>query len=218
MHGSLLPKYRGCAPVNWAILSGETQTGVTLHHMVSKADQGDIVDQEVVPISLTNTAGDVTEKLIKAAVTVLERQWDNLSSGKGLSLPQDFSQGSYYRRRTPEDGNIQWQSSALQIHNLIRALLPYPQYPGAWSTLNSHKILILENALPSHALSHHAFMPGTILSAAHQNGDLILHVACGTEGRETISLKKTQFFSLEESIFLQNYLKNPDSLKGVCFV
>ena len=131
MHGSLLPKYRGRAPVNWAVLKGETETGATLHEMVAKPDAGRIVDQQPVPIGPDETAGEVMAKVAVAAEAVLRRSIHNLVSGKARLKPQDLSKGSYFGGRRPEDGRIDWSNSALQIHNLVRAVAP--PYPGAFT-------------------------------------------------------------------------------------
>ena len=131
MHGSLLPKYRGRAPVNWAILMGESETGATLHEMVAKPDAGRIVDQQRVPIGPDETAAEVFAKVSDAAETVLERSLPRLLAGTASLKKQDLSKGSYFGARRPEDGRIDWSKSALEIHNLVRAVAP--PYPGAFS-------------------------------------------------------------------------------------
>ncbi len=131
MHGSLLPKYRGRAPVNWAILKGESETGATLHEMVTKPDAGRIVDQERVPIGPDETAAAVLGKVTDAAEVVLKRSIHGLMSGTARLREQDLSKGSYFGGRKPEDGRIDWSKSALEIHNLVRAVAP--PYPGAFS-------------------------------------------------------------------------------------
>ena len=137
MHGSLLPKYRGRAPVNWAVLHGETETGATLHEMVEKPDAGRIVDQERVPIGPDDLAVDVFRKVTGAAETVLRRSMKNLLSGEAKLNPQNLAAGSYFGGRRPEDGRIDWTKGAREIHNLVRAVAP--PYPGAFS--GSMKIL-----------------------------------------------------------------------------
>jgi methionyl-tRNA formyltransferase len=131
MHGSLLPKYRGRAPVNWAVLKGEKETGATLHEMVAKPDAGRIVDQERVPIGPDDTAAEVFGKVSDAAETVLKRSIPRLLAGTVRFKEQDLSKGSYFGARKPEDGRIDWSKSALEIHNLVRAVAP--PYPGAFS-------------------------------------------------------------------------------------
>jgi methionyl-tRNA formyltransferase len=130
MHGSLLPKFRGRAPLNWAILKGETETGVTLHAMTEKPDAGGIVDRQAVSIGPDETAVEVFGKMTDAAQTVLKRNIKNLVAGKAPLHPNNLSEGSYYGRRTPEDGRIDWSKSAAEIHNLVRAVAP--PFPGAF--------------------------------------------------------------------------------------
>jgi methionyl-tRNA formyltransferase len=137
VHGSLLPRFRGRAPVNWAILRGERQTGATLHHMIQRADAGDIVDQLAVPILIDDDARQVMEKVALAAETVLARNLGALADGTAPRHPQDLSQGEYCGRRTPEDGRIDWRASAVSIHNLVRAVAP--PFPGAFTDVNDKR-------------------------------------------------------------------------------
>jgi methionyl-tRNA formyltransferase len=130
MHGSLLPKYRGRAPVNWAVLHGETQTGATLHEMTEKPDAGRIVDQEPVLIGPDELAIDVFRKVSIAAELVMRRSIGPLIAGRATPTPQDLSKGSYFGGRKPEDGRIDWSKPARDIHNLVRAVAP--PYPGAF--------------------------------------------------------------------------------------
>jgi methionyl-tRNA formyltransferase len=131
MHGSLLPKYRGRAPVNWAVLNGERETGATLHEMVAKPDAGRIVDQQAVPIGPDETAGEVMAKVSAAAETIMKRSIRALLAGTARLRPNDLAAGSYYGARRPEDGRIDWSKSAQEIHNLVRAVAP--PYPGAFT-------------------------------------------------------------------------------------
>jgi methionyl-tRNA formyltransferase len=140
MHGSLLPKYRGRAPVNWAILNGERETGATLHHMVAQADAGDIVDQQAVPILCDDTARDVMDKVTTAAEIVLARSLPGLAAGTAPRMPQRLSDGQYFGRRTPEDGRIEWSWPAARIHNLVRAVAP--PYPGAFGDVSGQRWII----------------------------------------------------------------------------
>lgn len=130
MHGSLLPKYRGRVPVNWAIINGERETGATLHRMVEKPDAGEIVAQQAVPILPDDTARNVFDKVTVAAEMALDRVLPGLLAGTAPHVAQDLSCGSYFGGRKPEDGRIDWTQSARTIHNLVRAVAP--PYPGAW--------------------------------------------------------------------------------------
>lgn len=140
MHGSLLPKYRGRAPVNWAIVNGEPETGVTLHHMVARADAGDIVDQQAVTIGPTDSVRDLYPRIVAAARAVLARQLDNLLAGRAPRQVQDETQASYFGGRRPEDGRIDWASPARTIFNLIRAVT-HP-YPGAFTDVAGRRLYI----------------------------------------------------------------------------
>ena len=130
MHGSLLPKYRGRVPVNWAVLHGETETGATLHIMAEKPDAGDIVAQQSVPIGPDETAGEVFAKVTTAAAETLRGVLPRLLKGEVPRRPNNLAEGSYFGGRKPEDGRIDWQQSAAQVYNLIRAVAP--PYPGAY--------------------------------------------------------------------------------------
>jgi methionyl-tRNA formyltransferase len=130
MHGSLLPKYRGRAPVNWAVLHGEPRIGMTLHKMVKRADAGDIVDQEGVDIAPRDTAEQAFRKVLPCARAVLARQIDALLSGAAPATPQDESQATYFGGRKPEDGRIDFTQTSAQVFNLIRAVTD--PYPGAF--------------------------------------------------------------------------------------
>ncbi len=145
MHGSLLPKYRGRVPVNWAILRGERETGATLHEMVAKPDAGRIVDRMAVPILPDDVALDVFRKVTVAAELVLHRSLPRLVAGTAQLTPQDLSQGSYFGGRKPEDGRIDWGASALEIHNLVRAVAP--PYPGAFTTFRGSTVRVLKTRL-----------------------------------------------------------------------
>ncbi|QXE88086.1 formyltransferase [Geomonas nitrogeniifigens] len=140
MHGSYLPKYRGRVPVNWAVIKGETSTGVTLHYMVEKPDAGEIVDQERVEIAFEDTAFDVFNKVTEAAVEVLRRSWPQLIEGSAPRIPMDLKAGNYCGGRRPEDGRIDWNLSAVEIYNLVRGVT-HP-YPGAFTTLAGQKLLV----------------------------------------------------------------------------
>ena len=177
LHGSLLPKFRGRVPINWAIIKGETQTGVTLHHMVAKPDAGDIVDQEAVPIGPTETAREVFDKVAAAARQVLARQWENLKLGRAPRIPQDNTQASYFGGRKPEDGRIDWTRSARDIFNLVRAVT-HP-YPGAFTDVDGRRLHIWW-ALPR---DEGGGQPGEVLSVVP------LRVATGRGSLEMLRLQ-----------------------------
>ena len=145
MHGSLLPKYRGRAPVNWAILHGETETGASLHIMEAKPDAGDIVGQVAVPINSDDDATAVFAKVSNAAVQVMQSTLPALLEGRVPRSPNVLANGSYFGGRKPEDGRIQWSQDALQVHNLIRAVAP--PYPGAFTDWQGARMVIAKSKL-----------------------------------------------------------------------
>ena len=140
MHGSLLPKYRGRVPTNWAVLNGETETGATLHEMAAKPDAGAILAQTSVPILPDDTAQEVFDKVTVAAEQTLWRVLPALLAGEAPHLPNDLARGSYFGGRKPEDGRIDWSQPAQQVYNLIRAVAP--PYPGAFTDVNGHRFVI----------------------------------------------------------------------------
>jgi methionyl-tRNA formyltransferase len=147
MHGSLLPKYRGRVPVNWAVLHGESETGATLHEMTAKPDAGRIVDQQAVPIGPDDTAGEVFRRVTGAAEQVLSRSIRPLIDGTAILKENDLSKGSYFGGRKPEDGRIDWSKSAREIHNLVRAVAP--PYPGAFSgEMKIHRTQLTDRSAP----------------------------------------------------------------------
>ena len=141
MHGSLLPRYRGCAPVNWSIIHGEKEIGATLHHMVKKLDAGNIVGQKAVTIEAQDTALMVGEKVADAAVEVLVEHLSAIKAGNAPSIPQDNSKSSYFGRRGPKDGAVNWQQPASCIFDFLRALT-HP-YPGAFTMLPTGQKVLL---------------------------------------------------------------------------
>ncbi len=140
MHGSLLPKYRGRVPINWAVLHGETETGASLHYMDVKPDAGNLVAQTSVPILGDDSAHDVFQKVVVAAEITLARALPQLIAGTAPSVPLDLKAGSYFSGRKPEDGRIDWAKSARDVYNLIRAVAP--PYPGAFTDIGGERIVI----------------------------------------------------------------------------
>ena len=145
MHGSLLPKYRGRAPVNWAILHGEIQTGATLHIMEAKPDAGDIVGQSAVSIGPDETATDVFSKVSQAAVAVINAVLPSLIQGNVPRKPNELQKGSYFGGRKPADGQIHWNQRAIQVHNLVRAVAP--PYPGAFTDHQGQTMTVARTSL-----------------------------------------------------------------------
>lgn len=140
LHGSLLPKYRGRAPANWALVNGEKETGLTLHHMVKKADAGDIVAQKKVKISREDTALTLFKKLVPLTREILTETVPLIENGTAPKIPQNHAEATVFKSRTPEDGRIDWTCEAEEIYNLVRAVTR--PYPGAFADLDGKKITV----------------------------------------------------------------------------
>ncbi len=184
MHGSMLPKFRGRAPVNWAILKGAQESGATLHYMVERADAGDIVDQQAVPILQDDEARDVFAKVTVAAETVLARSLPGLIAGTAPRAPQPVEPGQYFGRRRPEDGRIDWTRPALEIHNLVRAVAP--PFPGAFAQVDGarweiHRTRLVERRAPDGGPQLFG-ADGQCYAACGDGGVLRLLDAVGPEG------------------------------------
>ena len=169
LHGSLLPRYRGRAPVNWMILHGEKEGGVTLHHMVKRADAGDIVDQEAIPIGPDDTGVDVYRKMLPAAERVLRRSARAVLDGTAPRIRQMESKATYYGRRRPEDGQIDWNWCAEDVRNLVRAVTK--PYPGAFTFVSGAKVMVWN---VSHFGEPQPRAPGSVMKSASG-----VHVVCG---------------------------------------
>jgi methionyl-tRNA formyltransferase len=172
VHGSLLPRYRGRAPVNWAVLHGERETGATLHEMVDKPDAGRIVGQEAVPIGADDTAGEVFARVTDAAEAVLRRELPRLLEGTATLTPQDLARGSYFGGRKPEDGRIDFARGAREIHDLVRAVAP--PYPGAFTEFRGAPLKILRTRVAS--------PPGTPRAARLRLEDGRVFIDCADGG------------------------------------
>lgn len=180
LHGSLLPRYRGRAPLNWVLVNGEPYTGLTLHHMVARADAGDIVGQRRVDIDDADTAPTLQQKMAVAAAELLAEQLPLLAAGRAARTPQDDAQATYVGRRTPADGFIDWSRSARTVRNLVRAVTQ--PYPGAFTFAGDRKVFIWSASI---AAQPHDLQPGTVLA------ENPLTIACG-DGALTIDAGQTE--------------------------
>ncbi|MBW1779513.1 MAG: bifunctional UDP-4-amino-4-deoxy-L-arabinose formyltransferase/UDP-glucuronic acid oxidase ArnA [Deltaproteobacteria bacterium] len=181
LHGSLLPKYRGRAPINWALVNGEKETGVTLHYMTPRPDDGDIVCQKRIPISANDTAKSLHAKAATLTSEILDEILPRLSDGTAPRYPQDHGAATYFGGRGPQDGEIDWSGSATRVRDLVRAV-SHP-YPGAFSHVGDRKCLfwaVTETTGPGEPSR-----PGAVLSVDP------LVVACG-EGAVRIDFGQTE--------------------------
>ena len=161
LHGSLLPKYRGRCPINWVLVNGEKETGISLHYMTRRPDDGDVVIQKKIIISDDDTARSLHEKATNASSKMLDEILPQIKNGTAPRIPQDYSRATYFGGRRPKDGEIDWSKSAVKVRNLVRAVtIPYP---GAFSYVGNRKCLFwMVTALPE---SDQSPEPGTIVSS-----------------------------------------------------
>ena len=159
LHGSLLPKYRGRCPINWVLVNGETETGVTLHYMTPRADDGDIVSQKKIPISETDTARILHDKAAKAASDMLGDILPAILKGTAPRRPQDHFKATYFGGRGPEDGRIDWNQDARSVRNLVRAVTR--PYPGSFAHMGNRKCIFWQVSV----VDETGDSPGTVLSA-----------------------------------------------------
>ncbi|WP_343550338.1 bifunctional UDP-4-amino-4-deoxy-L-arabinose formyltransferase/UDP-glucuronic acid oxidase ArnA [Pantoea sp.] len=176
LHGSLLPKYRGRAPLNWVLVNGEKETGVTLHRMVKRADAGDIIEQKRVAIDDQDNALTLHNKLVICATQVLESALPALKRGEIVATPQNHSEATVVGRRTAADGRIQWEHSAQQVNNLVRAVSE--PWPGAFAFVGTVKFTVWKGRVHADAP---AAKPGTVLSVEP------FLVACGEGALEIVT-------------------------------
>jgi len=183
LHPSLLPAYRGRAPVNWMLVNGEREAGVTLHHMVVRADAGDIVGQRAVAIDDSDNALTLYRKLVPLGVELIEELHPKIVAGIAPRRKMDISKGSYFGRRKPEDGRIVWQWPARRIFNLVRAVT-HP-YPGAFCFVGGRKLLVWEATIGAENGTLAA--PGRVV---RETADGAIEIAAG-EG--SVIVKTAQF-------------------------
>jgi methionyl-tRNA formyltransferase len=145
LHASLLPNYRGAAPINWAIINGETETGLTTFFLKHEIDTGNVIFQEKEPIHPNDNVGSLYERLMSKGAKLVLKTIEAIAEDKVKTSPQDESQAIHHAPKIfKETCQIDWSNSALNIHNLIRGLSPYP---AAWTTLDNKICKIYTSAL-----------------------------------------------------------------------
>jgi methionyl-tRNA formyltransferase len=167
VHASLLPRYRGAAPINKAIIDGETETGVTTMYMDVGLDTGDMLVKRTTPIGEQETAGEVHDRLARLGNEAMEETLRLLCAGTLVAAKQDDALSNYAPMLKKNDGCIDWQRSARDIHNQVRGLDPWP---GAYTTLQGEVLKISETAPEKGSGT-----PGSVISADGQG----VRVACG---------------------------------------
>ena len=196
VHGSLLPKYRGAAPIQWAVIDGEKESGVTTMQMDAGLDTGDMLLKTVVPLDEKETGGSLFDKLSKAGADLLLETLDALENGTVTPQKQGESPTAYAKMLTKDMGAIDWNRPAKELERLIRGLNPWP---SAYTFLNGKTLKVWKCAVERAECGKEA--PGTIIGVDKSG----IHVACGSD---TLILKEVQLEGkkrMETDAFLRGY-------------
>ena len=171
-HDSMLPCYRGFAPTVWAMINGESHTGVTVFRASDEMDAGDIVEQRSVPIADSDTIANVMERVTLTYLDIAEQNFSKLLDGNVNSYPQDHSKATYTCKWTPADAVINWSKASRDIYNLVRATSR--PYPGAYTYMDGRKLTVWSAALPKKARNYVANVPGRVVSTLSDQGAAVL--------------------------------------------
>lgn len=161
VHGSLLPQYRGGAPIQRCIINGETVTGVTLMYMAEGLDTGDMISRVEVPIEDEDTAGDLFEKLSLAGCDLLKTEMPRLAEGRVEAVKQDDNEATYAPNLSRDDERIDWSAGSREIYNRIRGLVPFS---GAFTLWNGETFKVWAAVKPADKQSSASAAPGTVLA------------------------------------------------------
>lgn len=168
VHDSLLPKYRGFAPLNWALLNGESETGITLFHLSEGTDNGDIVAQYPIPIGPSETAPELNRRICQLTVAAVLRAW---SLPEMPRHPQDETGATYTCSRSPDDGEIDWSQPTARIYDQIRAL-EHP-YPGAYTWLGLDRLYVWRAEVVEDAPPYAGRTPGRVVARNSDSVDVL---------------------------------------------
>ena len=179
IHASLLPKYRGAAPINWAIINGEKETGVTIMQMNEGVDTGDMLSHVVVPIAPKETAESLFDKLAKAGAELIVETLPKLEAGEIIPVPQDESQSSHVKMMNKSLGKIDWNQDAVVIERLVRGL---NSWPSAYTYYQGKSVKLWDCDVVEAAAKA---VPGTIIAVAKDSFD----VATGNGALRVVELQ-----------------------------
>jgi methionyl-tRNA formyltransferase len=204
LHGSLLPRYRGVAPINWAIVRGEAETGVTTMFMRRKVDAGEIILSRTTPIGENETAGELYARLANIGADVLVETLDLVAGGEAPRIGQDPAQATYARKLTRADGEIDWSKPATEVHDHIRGMTPWP---GAYTYYRGRMLEVL--SARRGALSVSASAPGQILAVDRENG---IEVATGAGSVRLLEVKPEGRPAMSAWAFAAGYKPEPGTM------
>ena len=195
LHGSLLPKYRGAAPINWAVINGEKETGVTTFFLKHEIDTGDILMQEKLPIGEDETVGEVYGRMMEMGGGVVLKTVKMIEKGGYTLSPQDASKVTQAPKIFPETCEIDFEKTTGEVHNFIRGLSPYP---GAWTTLNGKKLKVFKT---KKSIENHSKQVGTIVS----DDKKFLKIATADGFVEVLELQLQGKKRMDTKAFLNGY-------------
>lgn len=199
LHASLLPKYRGAAPINWAIYHGDTVTGNTVLHITPSVDAGPCIAQQQVEIGLDENAVELEARLAELGADLVLTAIDDLEAGRAKPIPQDPALASLARRLRKTDGAIDWTRTAEQIRNQVRAMVPWPRTFTHWHRAAGEPLRILLDTVSVDPTT--SGTPGTVLEAANDR----LVIATGTTGLRIDTLQPSGKRILSDNEFLRGY-------------
>ena len=218
LHGSLLPKYRGAAPINWAIINGETKTGVTTFFLQKKVDTGNVILKKEMDVGPNETAGEVHDRMMHLGAEAVVETVRRIEAGDVETQTQDDAEATPAPKIHTEDCEIAWEDTATDVHNFIRGLSPYP---GAWTTHDGTRLKVYRS-LPAHDAEGESAegepaeeglaegVPGEVLEA----GDRLV-IACGDGAVELTRIQQPGKQRLSAADFLNGYpLETGDRLDG----
>jgi len=196
LHPSLLPTYRGAAPIIWAVINGESETGLTTFHLNERIDAGDILLQRHVAIGATETAGELDARLRQQGAELIVETVDGLDAGTLTPQPQPLRAASRAPKLSKEDGHIDWTRSSCDLFNLVRGTNPVPGAFTSWNgkSLKVHRAQILEN--------NQQAPPGTVLSADTDHG---LTIATGDDALLLTEVQPAGKSKMEATAFVRGY-------------
>lgn len=200
LHGSLLPKYRGAAPINWAVYNGEPATGVTVIHVTPRVDAGPCLAQAATPIEPDETAVELESRLAALGAPLILRAIDDLQTGHTTAIAQDKSLATRARRLKKEDGLIDWRRSAQDIKNQVRAMEPWPKAHTQWPRSVGEPLRLIIGRVAVLDESCDA-TPGTVVRS--HGGELALATGAGLLRIEQLQPAGKRMLSADE--FLRGY-------------
>lgn len=210
LHASLLPRYRGAAPINWAIYDGEAETGVSVIHMTPVIDAGPVIAQGRTPIDPEETAESLEARLAEIGSWLIRRTIDSLQSGNLEALPQDPALASRAPRLKKTDGEIDWSRPAEAIRNQIRAFQPWPKTHTFWNRPQAKPLRLIVGPVKVLPGPAHSAPPGTVLEASEDR----LIVAAGDGSAALTTLQPAGKREMPIAEFLLGYRVVPGDRFG----